>query len=324
MKAVRYHAYGDPNVLRYEDVEVPVPAADEVLIRVHAGSINPLDWHFMRGVPYLMRMQSGLVAPRDPRFGVDVAGRVEAVGADVTQFALGDAVFGTTRGGFAEYACAPVRSIAKKPATVSFDEAAAAGVAAITALQALRDTGRLQPGERVLVNGASGGVGTFAVQMAKWLGAHVTAVCSARNLDLVRSIGADETIDYAVSDFTAGPPRFDVVLDMIGRQSLRACRRAMTPRGRYVIVGAPSGRWLAPFDRVLRAVVLSRFVGQELRLAMIRANSDDAATLADLLDRGTVRSVIDLRYQLGDVTAAVRYVEEGHARGKVVIAVAAG
>ncbi|HZP48499.1 MAG TPA: NAD(P)-dependent alcohol dehydrogenase [Vicinamibacterales bacterium] len=321
MRAVRHRAYGGPEVLRVENVDVPVPAADEVLIRVHAASVNPLDWHLMRGTPYLMRVQSGLAAPRDPRFGVDVAGRVESVGARVTQFAIGDEVFGTVRGSFAEYASGSTRSLARKPASVSFEHAAAAGVAAITALQAVRDNGRVRPGERVLVNGAAGGVGTFAVQIARWLGAEVTAVCSARNIDLVRSLGAARAIDYTRDDFTVGADRFDAIIDTVGGQPLRACRRVLTPRGRYVIVGGPPGRWLAPFDRALRAAVLSRVGSQELGLVMVRASRDDFATLADLLGGGIVKAVVDREYALEDVPAAIGYLEQGHARGKVIVGV---
>lgn len=322
MKAVRYYTYGGPDVLRLEDVKIPSPGDDQVLIKVHAASVNPLDWHFMRGTPYAMRAQSGLRAPREPRLGVDVAGVVEAAGPRVAQFRNGDEVFGTARGSFAEYATATERTLVRKPDGVTFEEAAAAGVAAVTAIQALRDKGRVRAGDEVLINGASGGVGTFALQMAHVFGGRVTAVCSTKNLALVRSLGADEAIDYTQVDFTAGERRFDVIVDMIGGQSLRACRRVMTPDGRYVIVGGPSGKWMAPFDRALRAAVLSPFISQDMGLAMVRASRDDFEAIGGLLGAGRIRSVIDRRYPLSDVPAAIRYVEEGHARGKVIISVA--
>jgi NADPH:quinone reductase-like Zn-dependent oxidoreductase len=308
-------------VLRIEELEVSEPTDDEILIEVCAASVNPLDWHFMRGTPSLMRLQSGLRTPRLTRLGVDVAGRVARVGRRITQFAVGDAVFGTARGSFAEFVCGSERTLVRKPDDVPFEEAAASGVAAVTALQALRDKARTQAGERVLVNGASGGVGTFSVQIAKALGARVTAICSTRNLEMMRSIGADEALDYTTDDFTAGHGRFDVIVDMIGGHPLRACRRALTANGRYVIVGGARGDWIAPFDRALGAAVLSRFVVQELGLLMVRANHDDFVTIAEWLARGVVRAVIDRRYPLSEASRAVEYVEAGHARGKVVITI---
>lgn len=322
MNAIRYFTYGGPDVLRLERVDVPTPADDQVRVKVHAASVNPLDWHFMRGTPYALRLQAGLRAPRDARLGVDVAGVVDAVGPNATQLHVGDEAFGTARGSFAEYACGPERSLTRKPGAVPFDQAAAAGVAAITALQAVRDTGRTRAGDRVLVNGASGGVGTFAVQIARSFGAHVTAVCGPRNLDLMRSLDCDQVIDYTTHDFTSDGQRYDVIVDNVGGQSLRACRRALTSQGRYVLIGGPAGRWIAPFDRVIGAALLSRFVSQSMEFLLARVNGDDFACLSGLLADGTVRSVLDREYPLADVPRAMAYLEAGHARGKVVIRVA--
>lgn len=244
MKAVRYHKYGSPDVLRCEEVEKPAPGDDEVLIRVRAASVNPLDWHFMRGLPYMVRMVAGLGKPKDPRLGVDVAGQVEAVGKNVTQFKPGAAVFGSCRGTFAEYACTTESALATKPDNVTFEQAAAVPVAAFTALQGLRDEGKIQPGHRVLINGASGGVGTLAVQIAKWIGADVTGVCSTRNVEMVRSLGADQVIDYSREDFTKSGNRYDIFFDGVGNHSLSACRRVLNPNGVYVPFGGEADRWM--------------------------------------------------------------------------------
>jgi len=277
----------------------------------------------MRGSPPPLRVATGLRGPKDPRLGVDVAGDVEAVGRKVTDLAVGDAVFGACRGAFAEYGCAKVSSLTKKPENVIYDQAACAAVAGVTALQALRDRARLRAGQTVLVNGAAGGVGTFAVQIAKVFGATVIGVCSTRNVEMVRSIGADRVIDYTKEDFTRATERYDVILDTISNHSLAACRRVLAPRGTYVAVGASSrGQWLGPLTRLLTTPLVSLFVNQRMVIAMTRSSATDLATLGDLMNTGRVTSVIDRRYELRQTADAVRYVEEGHARGKVVIHVA--
>jgi NADPH:quinone reductase-like Zn-dependent oxidoreductase len=321
MKAIAYHRYGSPDVLRCEEIARPVPGDDEVLIAVRAASANPLDWHFLRGTPYIGRLRFGLRKPKAPRLGADVAGRVEAAGGNVTQFKPGDEVFGACRGAFAEYACAPESTLALKPQNVTFEQAAAAPVAGLTALQALRDKGRLQPGQTVLINGAAGGVGTFAVQIAKWLGADVTGVCSARNVERVRSIGADWVIDYTQEDFTRSGQHYDLILDCVGNHSLPACRRVLNPQGIYVIVGAPDGRWISPLPRVLQALVMSRLGSQSLVLFLTRRSQKDLIILRDLMAAGKVTPVIDRCYGLDEVPEAIRYLEGGHARGKVIITV---
>ena len=313
MKAILYREYGSPDVLRLEDVTMPTPKDDEVLIGVRAASANPLDWRVMRGSPYPIRIMVGLPRPRDPRLGVDVAGRVEAVGGSVTEFRPGDDVFGSCSGAFAEHACAPAKSVATKPAGVTFEQAAAAVVAGVTALQGLRDRGKLQRGQSVLINGAAGGVGTFAVQIAKWLGAEVTGVCSTPNVDLVRSLGADRIVDYTREDFTAGDQRYDLILDMIGNHSLSDCRRALTRKGTLAVVG---GR----LRNMLVAPFVSPFVSQRLIPVMAKVRKEDLVSLGGLLEAGTVKSVIDRRYPLAEVPDAIGYLEKGHARGKVVIA----
>jgi NADPH:quinone reductase-like Zn-dependent oxidoreductase len=322
MKAIRYHRYGAPDVLEYVDVERPVPGDDEVLLRVRAASVNPLDWHFVRGAPFLMRFMAGLRRPKDPRLGADLAGVVEAVGRNVTQFRPGDEVFGAAKGAYAEYTCARGDKIAPKPANASFEQAAAVPVAGLTALQALRDKGHLQPGQSVLVNGAAGGVGTFAVQIAKAFGAEVTAVCSTKNLDFVRALGAAHVIDYTQEDFTQSGRRFDVILDCIGNHSLTACRRVLSRRGIYVIVGGPDRGWLSPFPFILKLLLLSRFVSQKLRLVMTSLKPADLTVLKELIEAGKVTPVIDRSYPLHETAEAIRHVETKHARGKVVITIA--
>jgi NADPH:quinone reductase-like Zn-dependent oxidoreductase len=322
MKAILYRAYGSPDVLRLEDVEKPTPGADEVLVRVCAASPNPLDWHVMRGEPRLMRAMTGLRRPKAPGLGVDVAGEVESVGKNVTRFAPGDAVFGSSDGAFAEYVCAPEKHLARKPATLTFEQAAAIPVAGLTALQGLRDKGRVQPGQRVLINGSAGGVGTFAVQIAKSLGAEVTGVCSTRNVDMVRSIGADSVVDYTREDFTKGGARSDLIFDCVGNRPLLACRRVLNPKGIYILVGAPpGGRWIGPLPRLVRALLLSRFVSQNLFMMLAKRSAEDLAVMGELIQAGQVTPVIDRCYRLSEVPAAIRYLEEGHARGKVVITV---
>ncbi len=320
MKGIVLCDYGSPDVLRFEDVEKCVPTDDQLLVRVRAAAVNPLDWHRMRGTPYVGRLEMGLRKPKDVRLGVDFAGAVESVGRNVTQFEPGDEVFGGRTGAFAEYVCVRAdRAVVLKPANLTFEQAAAVPVAAITALQGLRDEGKLQPGQKVLINGASGGVGTFAVQIAKAFGAHVTGVCSTRNVDMVRSIGADRVIDYTREDFTKSGERYDLILDNVGNRSLSECRRVLNPKGKYVMVGGPAGRWIDPLPRAFSAFVLSRFVSQDMGFFLAELNKEDLTILRDLMQAGKVTPVIDRHYTLSDVPAAIRYLEEGHARGKVVI-----
>jgi NADPH:quinone reductase-like Zn-dependent oxidoreductase len=322
MKAIVQDKYGSPDVLELQEVDKPVVNNDDVLVRVHAASVNPLDWHFMRGTPNLLRLQAGLLKPKNSVLGVDVAGQVEAVGTNVKRFQPGDDVFGAGYRALAEYACAGQNKVVLKPANLTFEQAAAIPIAAITALQGLRDRGQVQPGQRVLINGAAGGVGTFAVQIAKSFGAEVTGVCSTRNLDLVRSIGADQVIDYTQANFTQNGQRYDLILDIAGNHSLRACRRILTPKGTLVMVGGPNkGRWLGPLARVLRALVLSRFVSQKLVSFVASPNKMDMLALRELIEAGKVTPVIDRTYPLSEAPEAIRYLEEGHAQGKVVITV---
>jgi NADPH:quinone reductase-like Zn-dependent oxidoreductase len=319
MKAIVHQQYGPPDLLACEDIPKPVPGDSEVLLSVRAASVNPLDWHTVRGLPFALRIGNGLRTPKKSVPGVDVAGVVEAVGAGQSQFRPGDEVFGVCKGACAEYACAKADRLVPKPARLTFEQAASAPVAALTALQSLRDRGRVQRGQHVLIVGASGGVGTFAVQIAKALGAAVTGICSTRNVDLVRSIGADDVIDYTQCDYTRSGRHYDVIVDMAGTHSLRQCRRALTPRGTYVVVGAPSGKWIAGPDRFLKALLLSMFVRQRIVPFITSANSADLMTLKDLLEGGQVTPVIDRRYSLKEVPQAIAYLEQGHARGKVVI-----
>ena len=320
MKAIVYRCYGSPDVLELEDVEKPTPADDEVLVKVHAASVNPLDWHYMRGSPYLMRLGSGLGAPKRPGMGVDLAGTVEAVGKDVTRFKPGDEVFGGRNGAFAEYVIVPDdRALALKPSSVTFEQAASMPIAAITALQALRDKGQLKPGQKVLINGASGGVGTFAVQIAKSFGAEVTGVCSTRNVEMVRSIGADHVVDYTKEDYTESGQHYDLIIDNVGNHSLLENRRVLNPDGIFVIIGGAKGNWLGPLMGPIKALMLSPFVGQEFVLLLAKMNKDDLTILGDLMQEGKVTAVIDRRYRLSEVPAAIRYSEEGHARGKIII-----
>ena len=323
MKAITYQNYGSPDVLKCEEIEKPTAGDNQVLIKVRAASVNPLDWHYVRGTPYFMRVQSGLRRPKVTRLGVDFAGTVEAVGRDVKRFRPGDEVFGGRTGAFAEYVCVREdRAVALKPANLTFEQAASVPIAAITALQGLRDRGQVQPGQKVLINGAAGGVGTFAVQIARSFGAEVTGVCSARNVDMVRSIGADRVIDYTQQDFTRTEQRYDVLLDNVGNRSLSDCRRVLNPRGRYVLIGGggpDDGRWIGPLIRVLKMLVLSRFVSQDMVFFMAQLKQEDLTLLGDLMQAGKVTPVIDRRYKLSETPEAIRYLEEGHARGKVVI-----
>src|SRR5437016_5540727 len=325
MKAIVYCDYGLSN-LRLEDVEKPVPNDDQVLVKVHAASVNPYDWHFVEGTPKIMRMMGvGLRKPKDTRLGVDFAGTVEAVGKNVTQFKPGDEVFGGRGGAFAEYVCPrATRAIALKPANVTFEQAASVNIAGITALQALRDKGKVQPGQTVLINGASGGVGTFAVQIATSLGAEVTGVCSTRNLEMVRSLGADHVIDYTKEDFAKGDQRYDAILDNVPNHSLSECRRVLNPQGKYVMIGGggPNDhRWIGPFGRLIQTLVLSPFVSQKMGMMMAELKKSDLAILGDMMQSGKLKPVIDRAYKLSELPAAIAYLEEGHARGKVVITV---
>lgn len=322
MKAYVYCSYGTPEVLVLEDLERPVPAERQVLVRVRAAAVNPLEAHYLSGTPYVMRLDSGLRKPKNIRIGVDFSGTIDAVGANVTQFKVGDEVFGGRTGALAEYVVVNERSIVAKPSNVSFEQAAAVPVAAVTALQAVRNNGRLTAGQTVLINGASGGVGTFAVQLAKWLGARVVAVNSTRNVELVRSLGADEVIDYTTADYTQGPARYDVIVDMVGNHSLGENRRVLTPTGRYVMVGGPEGRWIAPIDRAVAMMIYSKFVTQPFAMFIAELNQADLATLRDLMRDGTVRPVVDRTYALTEAAEAMRYLETGRARGKVVVTVA--
>ena len=307
-------------MLQVTEVAKPTPKDNEVLLRIRAASVNPLDWHYMRGTPYFIRALTGLRKPKVTRLGRDVAGQVEVVGKTVTQFQPGAEVFGTCQGAFAEYACASEDVFALKPANVTFEQAAAVPIAAFTALQSLRDKGRIQPRQKVLINGAAGGVGTFAVQIARVFEADVTGVCSSRNVDMVRSIGANHVVDYTREDFTRNGLRYDVIVDCVGNHPLSDSRRALTTGGTLVLVGGQDeGRWLGPLTGALKVFVLSRFVRQKLLLFLAHLSKDDLIVMRELLETGRVTPVIDRSYPLRDVPSAIRYLEEGHARGKVVI-----
>ena len=325
MKAIVYSDYGLSN-LKLENIEKPTPNDDQILVKVRAASINPYDWHFVEGTPYIMRMMGvGLRKPKDIQLGVDFAGTVEAVGKNVTQFKPGDDVFGGRGGAFAEYVCRRAEgAIALKPASITFEQAASVNIAGITALQAIRDKGKVQPGQKVLINGASGGVGTFAVQIAKSFGADVTGVCSTRNVDLVRSLGADHVIDYTKEDFAKGDQRYDAILDNVPNHSLSECRRILNPNGKYVMIGGGGpndSRWIGPFGRVIKTLLMSPFIPQKMGMMMADANQKDLTALADMMQSGKVKPVIDRTYKLSELPEAIRYLEEGHARGKVVITV---
>jgi NADPH:quinone reductase-like Zn-dependent oxidoreductase len=322
MKALVFRQYGGPEVLHVEEIEKPSPKADELLVRVHSAALNPLDWHRMRGEPYPMRLMGGGVGrPRLVRLGVDFAGTVEAVGSQVRRFRVGDEVFGTADGAVADYVTSTEVGIALKPANSTFEQAAAVPIAGLTALQGLRDKGQLKAGQKVLINGASGGVGTFAVQIAKSMGAEVTGVCSTRNQELVRQLGADHVVDYTVADVTRGTERFDLVLDMIGSYPLLSYRRVLNPHGTLVVVGSPStDRWIGAMSGWIRASFIRPFVGQHYDVLLADANrTQDLDTLAELMKSGQVTPIIDRTYSLAEAADAMRYLEQGHARGKVVI-----
>ena len=323
MKAIVSRCYGSPDVLTLEEVAKPTAAENEVLVKVHAAAVNPLDWHYMRGKPYLMRMSTGLGTPEDARVGVDFAGTVEAVGSNVTRFKPGDEVYGGKSGALAEYLTVREdRAVVLKPANLTFEQAAAVPVAALTALQSLRDKGQIQPGHKVLINGASGGVGTFAVQIAKSFGADVTGVCSTRNVELVRSLGADHVIDYTQEDFTQGGQQYDMILDNVGNRSLSEYRRVLKPKGTLVMVGGgpPTGDpWIGPFTQPIKAGLLAPFVSQKLGMFISEMNVKDLEVLNGLMQAGKVTPVIDRRYTLSEAPAAIRYLEEGRARGKIIV-----
>ena len=323
MKAIVQDTYGSADVLALRDIDKPEIADDEVLVRVHAAGVDRGVWHLMTGLPYPIRLATrGLRAPKIPVPGMDVAGVVEAVGADVTRFHPGDEVFGVGKGTFAEYAPAAENKLTPKPANLTFEQAAVVAISGSTALQGLRDKGKVRPGHKVLIIGASGGVGTYAVQLAKTFGAEVTGVCSTTKVDLVRSLGADHVIDYTRNDFAHAQQRYDLILDIGGNASLSRLRRALAPKGTLVIVGGEtSGRWLGGNDRQLRALLLSRFVGQKLTTFVAKENHEDLIILKDLIEAGKVTPVIDRTYPLGEAPQAIRYVEQGEARGKVVITV---
>jgi NADPH:quinone reductase-like Zn-dependent oxidoreductase len=321
MKAIVQDAYGPPDVLELRDIDRPVVGTGDVLLRVRAASVFIGDWHIMSGLPYLGRMAFGLRRPTARVRGQDVAGVVEAVGADVTEFGPGDEVFGTCDGSFAEFALARPERVAPKPANLTFEQAATVPATGCTALQALRDKGRVRPGQRVLVIGAAGGVGSFAVQIAKAFGAHVTGVCSTTKVDLVRSIGADEVIDYTRDDFVDAGERYDLVLDIAGNRSVSRLRRALAPLGTLVIVGGEGGGSWFGIGRQLTALAWSPFVGQRMGTLIGRAKGEDLVALTELVEAGKVTPVIDRTYPLAEVPEALRYLHEGHARGKVVVAV---
>jgi NADPH:quinone reductase-like Zn-dependent oxidoreductase len=317
MKAIVYTKYGSPDVLQLEEVEKPTPKDNEVLVRILAAAANPLDWHFMRAAPFVMRFISGLLKPKNKILGADIAGQVEAVGLNALQFQEGDEVFGDiSKHGFAEYACVAEDKLVLKPDNISFEAAAAVPVAGLTALQCLRDQGQIQPGQKVLINGASGGVGTFAVQIANSFRGQVTGVCSTRNVDMVRSIGADKVIDYTREDFTQNGQLYDLILDNVGNRSVSDIKRILGPNGTYLLNAYSPAL-------MLKLMLQSGTGGQTMRNSDVaKANQSDLECLKELLEAGHVVSVIDRVYPLSEVAEAIRYLEEGHARGKVVITVA--
>jgi NADPH:quinone reductase-like Zn-dependent oxidoreductase len=323
MKAMIRDTYGPPDVLELRDIDIPEIADDEVLVHVHAAGVGRDVWHVMTGLPYPIRIAGyGFRAPKNPVIGSDVAGVVEAVGKNVTRFQPGDEVFGIGKGSYAEYVCAREDKLANKPVNLSFEQAAVVAIMGSTALQALRDHGKVLPDQEVLIIGASGGVGTYAVQIAKAFGAHVSGVCSTQKVEMVRSIGADHVIDYTQEDFAEGDQRYDLILDIGGNSSLSRLRRALASRGTLVIVGGEGGgRWLGGTDRQLRAMMLSPFVGQKLGTFVNKENHEDMLVLKELIEAGKVTPIIDRTYPLAEVPEAIRYLEEGHARGKVVISV---
>jgi NADPH:quinone reductase-like Zn-dependent oxidoreductase len=323
MRAIVQHGYGGPDVLELRDIDRPAVTDDGVLVRVRAASVNPVDWHLMTGKPYIARPSFGLLKPKQEVLGVDFAGTVESVGKNVTQFQPGDEVFGGRTGSFAEYLCvAEDQAVALKPANLTFEEVAAVPVAAVTALQGLRDHGHIQEGQEVLINGASGGVGTFAVQIARSFGAKVTAVCSSRNVDMVRALGADTVINYTKEDFTRGNQRYDLMVDIAGSRSWPECRRVLKPQATLVMVGGPdTNRLLGPLSHLAKVRLASMRSSQKIAFFVAKLGKADMLVLQELLEAGKVRPVVERRYEMSEIADAVRYLGEGHAQGKIVITV---
>ncbi len=323
MQAIVYRCYGGAEVLKLEQIAKPAPADDRVLVKVRAASVNPLDWHYMQGKPYIVRPMAGVGKPDSILMGADFAGSVESVGKNVTRFKPGDEVFGDRDGAFGEYVSVRENgAMALKPDNMSMEQAAAVPIAGMTALQALRDKGKLQAGQKVLINGASGGVGTFAVQIAKSYGADVTGVCSTRNVEMVTSIGADHVIDYTKEDFTKGSARYDLIIDNVGNHTLSELRHVLTPKGTLVSVGGPSDNpWLGPLATSIDAYFVAPFVSQKLMFMLAQTSQGDLNVLRDLMQAGKLTPVIDRRYKLAETAQAISYLEQGHARGKVIIAV---
>ena len=327
MKAITYTKYGPPDVLELKEIEKPTPKDDEVLVRIHAASVNALDWHYVRGMPLIARMGLGLGKLKESRIGADFSGTIEAVGKDVTEFKPGDEVFSARTGAFAEYVCKVEKTLALKPVNLSFEEAAAVPVAACTALQGLRDAGQIQSGQKVLINGAAGGVGTFAVQIAKALGAEVTAVCSTRNVDMVRSLGADQVIDYTQEDFAQTAQHYDLIFVNAGNRSLSDLRRVLTPNGRLVFnnggpLSASQGRLLGPIADRIRIAFIARFASHKMGAFDAAVTKEDLLVLKEMIEAGKVKPAIERTYPLSETAEAVRYLEDGHARAKVVITIA--
>lgn len=321
MQAIQYRCYGGPEVLEHVEVAKPEPEENEILVRIEAAAVNPLDWHYMRGAPYIMRaMGAGIGAPADPRLGVDYSGVVESVGKQVEGFNPGDRVFGGHSGAFAQYvAVSEDSAVTTIPRGVSFEMSAAVPIAGITAIQALRDMGKLESGQKVLVNGASGGVGTFAVQIAKAMGAEVHGVCSTRNTERVLELGADRVFDYKKESYLDSGEQYDLIIDNVGNHSLLANRKVMTEKGRLVIVGGPDGKWIGPLMRPIGAVLINPFVSQSFEMFVAKLRKEDLETLAGYMARGQVQSAIDRHYSLAEVADAIRYSETGRARGKIII-----
>jgi NADPH:quinone reductase-like Zn-dependent oxidoreductase len=323
MKAIVYRCYGNTDVLKLEAIAKPTPADGRVLVKVYAASVNPLDWHYMQGKPYIVRPMAGVGKPDSILMGADFAGTVESVGKNVTRFKPGDEVFGDRDGAFGEYVSVRENgAIALKPSNMTMEQAAAVPIAGLTALQALRDKGKVQAGQKVLINGASGGVGTFALQIAKTYGADVTGVCSTRNLEMVKSIGADHVIDYTKEDFTQGSTRYDLIIDNVGNHTLSEYRHVLTPNGALVMVGGPSDNsWLGPLTTSVKAYLVAPFVSQKLIFILAQTDKDDLDVLRNLMQAGKLTPVIDRRYKLAETAQAISYLEQGHAKGKVIIAV---
>ena len=319
MKAIVYTKYGSPDILELKEMEKPTPKDDEVLIQISAASVNPLDWHIMRGSPFILRVMTGLFKPRITRLGRDVAGKIESVGRNVTLFKKGDEVFGSCTGAFAEYVCVSELKLVLKPDNITFEQAATLNIAALTALQSLRDKGHIKPGQKVLINGASGGVGTFAVQFAKVFNTEVTGVCSTNNIEMVRSIGADHILDYTKEDVTKTGKHYDIFLDCYANRSLLACKRILNSEGIYIAVGGPVYSLISILISSMTAIVLSWFVSQKFVSLLTKINKDDLTFIGELMVSEKVKAVIDRQYKLSEVPEAIRYIEDGHTKGKIVI-----